>query len=682
MMADESTQLLQQFTRERSEAAFRELVRQHSPVVYGTALRMLGGNRAAAQDVTQEVFTLLVQKAGQLGDVVLSAWLYRQACRRASNHVRTESRRKQRELVAANLMNASSSPDADAIEALSGEVDAALLSLPSPDRDALVLRYFEGQDFRKLGATLGTTEEAARKRVTRAIEKLSAALQKRGIAVGSASLGTTMASLGSTPVPASVITQVTAGALKALPASGWSGLMPWLKPLLAGVLAASLAAVSTLAIQRHTTSIVSVTPAPPAPPEDPRPAYFRPISSSASLDDLIAEIKRASTGPKHSLTRLRVSAILEQIGFDQMPEFFSLAHDNLTTAEQAACYQRLLGRWAQADPDAALGFALEQHHYWQKADALNHTNLFNNIFETWMRQDLDSAQTWLLKKWGAEGFKEPAFEGSLGEFLALQITNERVRKTGVGSAMDFVQSLPDEKTRRRALGSLAGKDTWMSAWQHADDTLLTELVAAFRGLPDKTLGRELSASLSLKLAQSDPDRAARVEALLEPKDRFYSQLGSLGVQSKPTRREMLSGGRMTEQREPVNGLENRDQVMADGLAAGLSRKEVLEGIGATLIDIDKSTEALAWIDQYRDEVDFEPLLRAKLASYPSATGRELQIIDWASRLNDPEQGHALCRAAYRRLLTRGRGEAKNLLARQDLPADLIADFQQIYKEAP
>ena len=95
-MADNPTELLQHFNRDRSEAAFRELVRHHSPLVYATALRRLNGDRSAAQDVMQEVFTLLVRKAAALEATQLSAWLYRQTCRRATNHVRSESRRRQR----------------------------------------------------------------------------------------------------------------------------------------------------------------------------------------------------------------------------------------------------------------------------------------------------------------------------------------------------------------------------------------------------------------------------------------------------------------------------------------------------------------------------------------------------------------------------------------------------------
>ena len=53
-----------------------------------------------------------------------------------------------------------------------GELDAALASLRESDRKAIVLRFYEHKSFDEIARILGTAEEAARKRVSRAVEKL------------------------------------------------------------------------------------------------------------------------------------------------------------------------------------------------------------------------------------------------------------------------------------------------------------------------------------------------------------------------------------------------------------------------------------------------------------------------------------------------------------------------------
>jgi hypothetical protein len=97
-------QLLQQYTRDRSEAAFGELVKRHIDVVYSAALRVAGGDSHLAQDVTQTVFLDLPRKAQSLPpDAILAGWLYRHAWFTAAKMVRTERRRQIREQTAMEM---------------------------------------------------------------------------------------------------------------------------------------------------------------------------------------------------------------------------------------------------------------------------------------------------------------------------------------------------------------------------------------------------------------------------------------------------------------------------------------------------------------------------------------------------------------------------------------------------
>ena len=61
-------------------------------------------------------------------------------------------------------------------------------ALDEPDRTAVLLRYFENKSLREVGHTLGTTEDAARKRVSRAVERLREFFAKRGVTVGASGL--------------------------------------------------------------------------------------------------------------------------------------------------------------------------------------------------------------------------------------------------------------------------------------------------------------------------------------------------------------------------------------------------------------------------------------------------------------------------------------------------------------
>jgi RNA polymerase sigma factor (sigma-70 family) len=683
MMAEETRQLLRKFSGERSEAAFRELVRRHSPLVYGTALRMLAGDRAAAQDVTQEVFTLLARKAGSLDGVVLGAWLYRQTCRRASNHVRTETRRKQRELVAADQMNPDASNDSAMIEGLGGEVDAALQSLPASDRDALVLRYFEGQDFRKLGATLGTTEEAARKRVARAVEKLATSLRKRGIAVGSAALGTTMTNLGAAPVPATLIDQVTAHALKAaaLGGSPWSAKL--LKPAAAGVLATSLVAGTTLALQ-------DPLPAPQAAVQtvDRTPEAWTTLPISTSLEDLITEIKRTKAGPGHALTKLRLDALLDRIQNDQIPEFVALARERLTSAERAGCFEPLMIRWANVDPDAALTFVLDSG-VGREVNAITQTHLFSRLFESWSDRDLSAARSWLSTHWEIPGLQEPAFDApELRSHLARGLADRLVRDGQVDQAIDLIQSLPAEGSRNIALAGLAGNHPYASAWMNVGDDSLIKLHHAFLKWDGSIPGQTYAHQLWKNLYHYNPKRSRKLRDSLPPADRFEISLGLIGVTRAPSQRVATPGGGVRVSSTGVDGAsEGEAAAWEAGRAAGLSDPEILAAIGQAMIRTAPRERALQWLGEQPNTGGFDATILGKIreingaASSWSAWLNPEAMIDWALRLSDPTQGRSLSRAAFRRQLSHSPDAARKLAARADLPADLAAEFREMLDQA-
>ena len=142
-----------------------------------------------AEDVTQGAFMALAQNARQLTDrPVLSGWLHVTAQNLATKVVRSDVRRRAREQEAA-AMNELLATEPEAVwEHIAPQLDAALGELNEPDRDALLLRYFERKSAREMSQILGVSEDAAQKRVSRAVERLREFFAKRGIAVGASGL--------------------------------------------------------------------------------------------------------------------------------------------------------------------------------------------------------------------------------------------------------------------------------------------------------------------------------------------------------------------------------------------------------------------------------------------------------------------------------------------------------------
>jgi RNA polymerase sigma factor (sigma-70 family) len=146
-------------------------------------------NPHLAEDVTQATFIAVAQSARQLVDcAVLPGWLHRTTQNLAANSVRSDVRRRAREQEAA-VMNEllSAAPNGD-WQYIARYLDEALRELSEPDRDAVLLRYFKNHDLRTVGATLGISEDAAQKRVSRAVERLREFFAKRGLTVGASGL--------------------------------------------------------------------------------------------------------------------------------------------------------------------------------------------------------------------------------------------------------------------------------------------------------------------------------------------------------------------------------------------------------------------------------------------------------------------------------------------------------------
>jgi len=205
------SELLRQFARTNSEAAFAELVRRHVNLVYSAALRQVNGDEHLAKDVAQTVFTDLARKSGSLARREnLTGWLYTSAHFAAAKMVRGENRRRDRE---EKFMREPTETASEADwEKLRPTLDNAMHELKETDREAILLRFFENQPFIQVGAKLGLNENAARMRVERALEKLRDIFTKRGITTATA-LASVISANAVQMAPANLAATLTAASL-------------------------------------------------------------------------------------------------------------------------------------------------------------------------------------------------------------------------------------------------------------------------------------------------------------------------------------------------------------------------------------------------------------------------------------------------------------------------------------
>ncbi len=173
--------LLEAFVKQNDEEAFRQLVDRYLDMVSGVAWRRTGDDRLA-EEISQNVFIALANKAPRLlSRNVIGGWLHRVTTIEAAESMRQEYRRQRamhaykRSTQTAQQAKKAEMSLADACP----EIDEAIAKLSEKERNALMLRFHTGLGFREMGETLGKTEDACRKQVSRALSHLARLLGKQ-----------------------------------------------------------------------------------------------------------------------------------------------------------------------------------------------------------------------------------------------------------------------------------------------------------------------------------------------------------------------------------------------------------------------------------------------------------------------------------------------------------------------
>ena len=216
MATDETTTddmtLLGEYARNNSEEAFAALVSRYINLVYSVTLRQVG-NAHLAEEITQVVFIILARKAGSLSSkTILPGWLCRTA-RYASANALTIQRRQQRREQEAHMQSLLNETESDAWQQIAPLLDGAMAQLGEKDHDAIVLRFFDGRNLKDVGLALGTSEDAAKKRVNRAVEKLRKFFTKRGVVSTTAMISGVVSANSVQAAPATLATSISAVAI-------------------------------------------------------------------------------------------------------------------------------------------------------------------------------------------------------------------------------------------------------------------------------------------------------------------------------------------------------------------------------------------------------------------------------------------------------------------------------------
>ncbi|MBI4659548.1 MAG: sigma-70 family RNA polymerase sigma factor [Verrucomicrobia bacterium] len=299
---------LRRFRQGGDHEAFAELVRRYIDLVWAAAYRITG-DADLARDVAQTVFSDLARKAHLFSEnAVLAGWLHRAASFAACRAVRDETRRRMRERQAMEMQSLQHGPDAeDNLDRLLPLLDEAIARLRQSDREAIVLRYFGKKSLAEIGTLFGVSEDAAQKRLARALDRLRAHFRRRGLEASASFLAAALATAGSQAAPAGMAVAVAASSVSAGGAASATLLGQWLAHL-----PSSVTLMKTPVI---TTALVAATVSVPLVYQEYERS--RLAKENAWLQAQDSELPRWREVHAHNQARLQLARELRQLERDR-----------------------------------------------------------------------------------------------------------------------------------------------------------------------------------------------------------------------------------------------------------------------------------------------------------------------------------------------------------------------------
>src|SRR5436190_9456740 len=182
--AEDDMRLLRLYAEAGDEGAFSKLVSRHMAWVYSACCRGLK-DRHLAEDAAQAVFLTLSRRAKSISPKVrLSGWLFKTTRFAVADARKREARHQRRQELAMQQGTAKlTAAESQLWDVVAPNMDDALAYLCEKDRQAVVLHFFEGLSFSEMGPILGLSKEGAKKRVSRAVDKLRGLFTRKGATI-------------------------------------------------------------------------------------------------------------------------------------------------------------------------------------------------------------------------------------------------------------------------------------------------------------------------------------------------------------------------------------------------------------------------------------------------------------------------------------------------------------------
>jgi RNA polymerase sigma factor (sigma-70 family) len=557
-MSDDQ-ELLREYTERRSEAAFGQLVQRYVDLVYSSAFR-IAGDPEMAKDVSQTVFLLLARKAGSIRlAVALPGWLYRVTCCQTKNAIRAEQRRRRREEEALSMAEVNQ-PEVPSWQEIAPLLDEAMQTLDKADQDAVIWRFFQQRNLREIGAALSISEDAAQKRLSRALERLRQHFVRRGRHVTVGALAGEMATHAVGAAPVGLAAQLAHASLAHAGASTLLGdLLSTVKFQAAVVALVFMSGVATPVVLQSMTSHPASQPTvaqksvpQPGPPQ-PAASAYQGSAAFARLKEYLLRLDNDHPNDSSLPDPDKISFLVWSLPAKDYPLAWGL-DKNFKWGELRVQFPLdfLFPFWAKIDPPTALAAAETVGNCWnddtqwmteaEKVLAAFETvgNDWNHdwgaalgVLQTWAEQDANAALAYVQQsvppQYRANALGRvlppmaksnlPAALAQLAEIPAGLVHDHALNEI-IGaaaqsepmSAARYAATLPASKKRRDLLLNIAQK------WAEKDITAACQWVET---LPEDTRARGYQSIISV-MARRQPAQAA---ALLDNLVKIEPALG-------------------------------------------------------------------------------------------------------------------------------------------------------------